>query len=194
MDCLADAKDEDYIFYSDNDEIPNLENINFETNKTKILIFEQRLFYYKFNLFCDLVDWYGTKGCLKKNLISFEWLRQIKPKKYPFYRFDTFFSKIKYTNVKIIDDGGWHFTNLKTPEELYKKMTNFGHYEEFELSRLTINDLRKKISDKKVFYNHFTDKSDQRKWEYDYRLKKIENDLLPEYLQYHQDKYKEWFD
>ena len=27
MDCLVEADDDDYIFYSDNDEIPNLENL-----------------------------------------------------------------------------------------------------------------------------------------------------------------------
>ena len=52
-------------------------------NKDKILIFKQKLFYYKFNLFYDRVDWYGTKGCKKKDLISFTWLREIKAKKYP---------------------------------------------------------------------------------------------------------------
>ena len=38
MDCLNEANDEDYIFYSDNDEIPNFENFDFETNNKKILI------------------------------------------------------------------------------------------------------------------------------------------------------------
>ena len=61
----------------------------------------------------------------------------------------------KYINLDIVNDGGWHFTNLKTPEELYQKLTNFGHHDEFELSGLTVNDLKKKIEEKKVFFNHF---------------------------------------
>ena len=60
---LSEANDDDYILYSDNDEIPNLENFNFETNLSKILIFKQKLFYYKFNLFFDRISWFGTKGC-----------------------------------------------------------------------------------------------------------------------------------
>ena len=36
MECLSEASDEDYIFYSDNDEIPNFENFNFESNQFKI--------------------------------------------------------------------------------------------------------------------------------------------------------------
>ena len=70
LECLTVANDDDYILYSDNDEIPNLKNVNFETNKDKILIFKQKLFYYKFNLFCDRVEWFGTKGCTKKKLNS----------------------------------------------------------------------------------------------------------------------------
>ena len=29
MECLSEASEDDFILYSDNDEIPNLENINF---------------------------------------------------------------------------------------------------------------------------------------------------------------------
>ena len=80
-------------FIVDNDEIPNLENLNFDNIQNKIVIFKQKLFYYKFNLNCDRVDWFGTKGCKKKKIISFSWLREVKAKKYPFFRFDTLFSK-----------------------------------------------------------------------------------------------------
>ena len=62
IDGLSEANEEDYILYSDNDEIPNLENFNFETNLSKILIFKQKLYYYKFNLFFDRISWFGTKG------------------------------------------------------------------------------------------------------------------------------------
>ena len=68
MDYLNEANDEDFIFYSDNDEIPNLENLNFDNIQNKIVIFKQKLFYYKFNLNCDRVDWFGTKGCKKKKI------------------------------------------------------------------------------------------------------------------------------
>jgi beta-1,4-mannosyl-glycoprotein beta-1,4-N-acetylglucosaminyltransferase len=115
---MKEASEEDYIFYSDNDEIPNFDSINLEKNLSKIIIFQQQLFYYKFNLACDWVDWYGTKGCKKKDLNSFSWLREIKTKQYPFFRFDTLFSKKKYKNIKIIDDGGWHFSQLKTPKDI----------------------------------------------------------------------------
>ena len=123
------------------------------------------------------------------------WLRNLKNKQYPFWRLDTLFAKNKYINLDIINDGGWHFTNLKTPEELYQKLSNFGHHDEFELSGLTVNDLKKKIEEKKVFFNHFVDKKNYKeRWNYDYGLKKIENELLPQYLKNNLKKFKEWFD
>ena len=60
------ASGEDYIFYSDNDEIPNLEKLDFNKIKSKFLIFEQKLFYYKFNLLNHRIFWYGTKGVKKR--------------------------------------------------------------------------------------------------------------------------------
>ena len=44
---LSEANDDDLILSSDLDEIPNLTSFNF---KNKITLFEQQVFYYKFNL------------------------------------------------------------------------------------------------------------------------------------------------
>ena len=57
--------------------------------------------------------WIGTKACKKKKLKSLSWLRNIKLKKYPFWRLDTLFSETKQINLDKIKDGGWHFKNLK---------------------------------------------------------------------------------
>ena len=192
--AINEANKEDLIILSDNDEIPNLSSKEFQNNKSDIIIFKQLFFYYKFNLLYDLVPWFGSKACKKKNLKSFVWLKYLKNKKYPFWRLDTYFSDNKSTNVNIVKDGGWHFTNLKTPEDLYKKLTNFGHHDEFELSGLTINDLKKRIEEKKVFYNHFVDKSSLKKWEYEYPLKKIDDELLPHYIQNNKKKFSGWID
>ena len=120
--ALHEADQNDYIIYSDNDEIPNLSKVDFKKNKMKILIFKQKLFYYKFNLAYPRVDWFGTKACKLKDLKNISWLRNIKNKKYNIFRLDTLFSNMKYQNLKIIDEGGWHFSNLKTPEELLKNI------------------------------------------------------------------------
>ena len=193
MEGLSEANDDDFIFYNDNDEIPNFANFDFEANKNKIVMFKQKLFYYKFNLFCDLVDWYGTKGCLKKNLISFEWLRQIKPKKYPFYRFDTFFSKIKYTNVKIVDDGGWHFTRILSPEDIHSKELKAEHHDEYRLSKKDVPRIADMVKRKIINYD-FQAKSNEYKFSKEFKLKTLSIDQMPSFLQQNVKKYNEWFD
>ena len=191
---LRDADDNDLIMISDNDEIPNLNGLDLNEVDNEFIIFEQLFFYYKFNLIYDQLRWSGTKACKKKNLTSFSNLRNLKNKKYPFWRLDTYFSEVKKINLKIISDGGWHFTNLKTPEELFKKLSNFGHHDEFEVSNLDIKKLKEKIDKKEVLYNHFADKKDRSRWDYNYKLKKMDDAFLPKYLVENKSKYKEWFD
>ena len=108
------------------------------------------------------MSWHGSKACKKRKLQSMSWLRNLKNKKYPIWRFDTFFSKTKYSNLEIINDGGWHFTNLKSPEDLFKKMKNAGHHNEFDDSKVTLDFIREKINKHEVFYNHFLDKTDKK--------------------------------
>ena len=194
LKALKESSDEDFIMLSDNDEIPNLNSKDFATNKKDIVLFKQLFFYFRFDLLYDRMHWFGTKGCKKKKLKSLSWLRNIKLKKYPFWRLDTLFSETKQINLQIIQDGGWHFTNLKTPEEMYEKFMNFGHHDEFKLSGLTIEKIREKIKNKEMFYDHFADQSSTNKWKSDYKLKKYDSSLLPKYLSDNQNKYKEWFD
>lgn len=192
--AIENANGEDLIILSDNDEIPNLNSSSFKNTNKNLIIFKQLFFYYKFNLLYDLMPWFGSRACKKKNLKSFSWLKNIKNKKYPFWRLDVYFSNLKSTNVEIINDGGWHFTNLKSPKELFEKMENFGHHDEFDISGITLEDIEKKMREKKVFYNHFADKESQDKWEYEYELKKASLDILPNYLQVNKEKYKNWLD
>ena len=188
---IQDALDDDLVILSDNDEIPNLNSLQFKKSNKKFFIFKQLLFYYKFNLFYDVLPWYGSKACKKKELKSLSNLRNLKNKKYPFWRIDTFFSESKKMNVEIIESGGWHFTNMKNPEDLFEKMKNFGHHDEFEISQLTLEDLKKNINEKVVFYDHFADKSSKNKWRYNYKLKNIDLNLLPDYIIKNKDYYKD---
>ncbi len=194
LKALKDSDDNDFIMLSDNDEIPNLDSNKFLRKTNNIVLFNQLFIYYKFNLLYDKMIWPGTKGCKKGKLKSLSWLRNIKLKKYPFWRLDTLFSDTKYINLDIVENGGWHFTNLKTPEDMFKKFMNFGHHDEFKLSGITIEKIREKINKRELFYNHFADQSSQNKWESNYKLKKIDLSLLPKFLVENRDKYKEWFD
>jgi len=191
---IEQASEDDLIMLSDNDEIPNLSDFVFKKIHNNFIIFEQLFFYYKFNLLYDRMMWFGTKACKKKILKNFSTLRNIKNKKYPFWRLDTIFSDIKQRDVKIINNGGWHFTNLKTPNELFDKLSNFGHHDEFETLNITIESLQEKMKKKEVFYNHFADKEIKNKWSDNYKLKKVENNFLPKYLIENYEKFNEWFD
>ena len=97
---LTKANDDDIILISDVDEIPKIDGVNFDKLNNKIILFKQDMFYYKFNLCLPNFKWTGTKACRKKNLISPQWLRNIKDRKYPFFRLDTFFSDKKYINIR----------------------------------------------------------------------------------------------
>mgnify|MGYP000863200141 CR=1 FL=1 len=193
IDGLSEANEEDYILYSDNDEIPNLENFNFETNISKILIFKQKLYYYKFNLFFDRISWFGTKGCKKKNLQSLSWLRDIKSKKYPIYRLDTFFSNNKYTNVKIIENGGWHFSQVKTPKDIEIKLLNQEHHDEYRLAKEKLPSIADLIKRKSIVYDHKA-KSTDYKFSNEFKLKTLSLNHMPLFLKQNVKKYYEWFD
>ncbi len=190
---IKEATEDDLIILSDNDEIPNLSSNQFKSSKMDIIIFKQLFFYYKFNLLYDRMHWFGSKACKKKKLKSFSWLRNLKNKKYPFWRIDSLFSKTKETNLEIINDGGWHFTNVKSAEDLYEKLSNYGHHNEFEDAGYSLDDVKYQISKKIVNYDHLADKTKAKK-NFEYKLKKVENDILPNYLQLSHKLYKEWFD
>ena len=92
---IDQASENDLIILSDNDEIPNLESKQFQNTSKDIILFKQFFFYYKFNLCLPNFKWFGSKACKKKNLKSLSGLRNIKNKKYPSWRIDTYFSKLK---------------------------------------------------------------------------------------------------
>ena len=192
-EAINEVAEDDLIILSDNDEIPNLGSKSFLKSKKKVILFNQLFFYYKFNLFYDLLPWYGSKACKKKSLKSFSWLNNLKTKKYPFWRIYTYFSENKMVDIEIIKDGGWHFTNLKSPKDLLEKFKNFGHHDEFEESGITLEKLKNYIDEGIVFYNHFADQKDLNKWNFNYKLKKINDDFLPEYLIRNKDKFKDLF-
>ena len=98
---LGNAQDDDLVLISDVDEIPNLQNLKLKEIKNEIILFKQDMFYYKLNLKLPDLIWSGTKGCKKKNFKNPQWLRNIKDKKYPIYRLDTFFSEKKIYELKI---------------------------------------------------------------------------------------------
>ena len=192
---LKMAADNDLILISDVDEIPNLEKVKLKETKNEILMFVQDIFYYKLNRYLPNFQWFGTKGCLKKNLKSPQWLRNIKNKKYSFLRVDTFFSDKKYINKKFINHGGWHFSNLKNAEDLELKLKSYLHHRDYEVEELGKTKIKELMKTNETIYDMFGDKT-SKKYGDDKRrkLEKYEINKLPIFIQKNLEKYKNWID
>ena len=61
---------------------------------------------------------------------------------YKFYRID------KEKSVELFEDGGWHFNNILSPEEISKKLKTFAHIEYSGEKYSNIEVIRKKINDR----------------------------------------------
>ena len=191
LNLLKSAEPNDQVIISDVDEIPNLENINFNEIKNKIILFNQKMFYYKFNLILENMNWHGSKSCKMKNLISPQWLRDVKDKKYPLWRIDALFSEKKYNDVFFVQDGGWHFTNIKTPEEIDKKLRSYLHHIEYDQSNISAKEIDKMIKEKKPVYDLLANSSEA-KFRSQKKLKTVDMNELPIYLQKNKEKFNEW--
>jgi len=173
------AEPEDYIFFSDPDEIPNPEIlINFELKK-KYGIFMQKCFNYKFNLFNSYESpWEGSRVSKKKNLKSINFMRQkIKSKNlnYNFLRID------KEKNIQIFNAGGWHFNNILDPQEISLKLKTFAHSEFSSEEFSSPNVIKEKIEKKIDLFNR------------GHNYKKIEiNETFPKYFLNNLEKYKKF--
>ena len=188
---LERANEKDLIIISDVDEIPNLEKINWNTFKDQIVLFKQDMFYYKLNLRLPDLIWSGSKACRKKYLKSPQWLRNVKDKKYSFFRLDTLFSEKKYINIKFINNGGWHFSNIKTAAEIEYKLKSYLHHREFDLNPISESEIEDIIKDKQAIYDLKVDKKINKIGSGN---KLVEHPLnkLPSYILENIDKYKDW--
>ena len=180
---LRDASDQDIIIISDIDEIPNPEKIIKFNEKKKYAVFKQKHFYYKFNLISKSnPHWFGSRICVKRYLKSPQWLRDLKFKERPFWRLD----KIRLNNI--IDEGGWHFCNLKNPEKLlykYKNLceTNDPHVfkEKIDEKFLNLESIKKNIHQGKDLIGR----------DHDYVSVNID-ESFPRYLLDNKELYKDW--
>ena len=109
------------------------------------------------------------------------------------WRIDILFSNLKYNKVYFADEGGWHFTNIRKPEDLEKKLLNFLHHVDYQQSGLKLEDIKKFRKEKKVMYHHGMDKK-KNKWGEGEKLEKINMDNMPEYIKKNIEKYTSWLD
>tara|TARA_B100001093_G_scaffold481783_1_gene512826 strand:- start:4180 stop:4980 length:801 start_codon:yes stop_codon:yes gene_type:complete len=173
---LKNFDEDDLVMISDLDEIPNPKSIQEFNKENKYGCFVQKNFLYKLNLLNkSQPHWIGTRICKKKDLKSPQWLREIKTKKLPFYKF----YKPKFD--KFIIDGGWHFSSVKSPEGINKKLNSYAEQQWNSNKFKNIETIRDKINQKKDLFNR----------DYDYQTLKID-DSFPEYIKNNQEKLKEY--
>ena len=188
---IKDAEDDDIIIYSDSDEIPNLNNLDFNNIKEKFIIFKQKLFYYKLNLELKNIPWYGSKACKKKYLVDINNLRNLKPKKYPWWRLDTLIKPNKERSVKIVQKGGWHFSQIMNPKQIQIKFLNDEHHDEYELNKLKYAKIKDMVKNKYIIYDHNADQKNlKKKWNNKIFLNKINISQLPIYIKKNLKKYR----
>ena len=190
---LTGANKEDWVIISDLDEIPNLSEIDLKNTKDNLIFFKQNMMYYKFNLKLEDYIWVGSKACKMKNLESPQWIRDIKDRKYSWWRVDTFFSKRKYSNISFVENGGWHFSYLKNPKDIEKKLKSYLHHIDYDLNPVGEKGIQDMIDNKKTIYNI---KADQKENKFDgtNKLNKININLLPSYILENKDKLKDWIE
>ena len=190
---LSDAQEEDWVIISDLDEIPNLSEIKLKNINDNFVFFKQDMMYYKFNLRLENYTWIGSKACKMKNLESPQWIRDIKDRKYSWWRVDTYFSKRKYSNILFVENGGWHFSYLKKPKDIEKKLKSYLHHIDYDMNPVGEKGIQEMINNKKTIYNI---KADQKENKFDgtNKLNKIDINLLPLYILENKDKLKDWIE
>jgi len=173
---LKNCSDNDLVIISDVDEIPDLNKLNLFNKKSRYAVFAQKKFDYKLNLLnVTEGEWLGSKICLKKDLKSPQWLRDLKFKKYPFWRID------KIRDLQIIKDGGWHFSYLQSPQNLLKKISSFSHGERNKPEFANEESIVEKIKMQKNIFD------------LGFSYKKIDIDhSYPKYIIDNKEKLKEW--
>ncbi len=172
---LTDCDPNDLIMISDLDEIPNPEKISDFKKEDKYVCFVQNNYLLKFNLLNTTEPkWYGTRMCRKKDLKSPQWLREIKAKKMPFYKF----YKPKFD--KFIENGGWHFSSVKSAEGIYEKLNSYSEQQFNNEKFKNMEIIKRKIDQKKDLFDR----------NYNFKVLKIDN-TFPKYIYDNKEKLKE---
>jgi len=193
LNGLKEAQPNDWVIISDLDEIPNLEKINFKNVNNKLIFFEQDMMYYKFNLKLENFTWIGSRACKFKHLISPQWMRDIKSKRFRWWRFDTLFSEKKYKDILFLENGGWHFSYLKSPEDIEKKLKSYLHHIDYDQNPLGIKKITEIVKNNKAIYDL---NIDQRKNKFfsNNQLIKVDINLMPNYIKKNTEKFNDWIE
>jgi len=187
---INDCKDDDFVIVSDVDEIikPDLISRVVADDSNAIAIIKQPCFYYYLN--CQSTEVFDKAKMAKfKHIKSPQQLRA-----YPKFSMHNSNKLVRtlfkwYGSIRkricvelgscvIYENGGWHFTYMKSPEEISDKITDFSHTE-YNLDKFTsVDSIQSRMKTFKDPYDR------------NYQLKIIEIDnSFPKYIINNQKKY-----
>jgi len=187
---ISDCKNDDFVIVSDVDEIirPDLISGIVAQNSNAIAIIQQPCYYYYLN--CQSTEVFDKAKMAKLKHIKspqqiraypkfsahnshklvrtlFKWYGSIRKR-----------MCVKFGSCVVHEDGGWHFTYMKSPEEISDKITDFSHTE-YNMDEFTsINSIQSRMKGFKDPYDR------------DYELKIVDiDDSFPDYIVNNQKKY-----
>ena len=89
--------------------------------------------------------------------------------------------------------GGWHFSQLKTPQDIEIKLLNQEHHDEYRLARKNLPKVEDLVKRKTIIYDHKA-KSSEYKFSKEFKLTTLSMNHMPLFLKQNVEKYHEWFD
>ena len=92
-----------------------------------------------------------------------------------------------------MENGGWHFSNIKTAKDIELKLSSYLHHIEFEEDPLSESDINKIMSEKKAIYDLKVDKRIKKMGD-GTKLERYELNKLPIQIQKNIKLYENWLD
>ena len=143
------ADEDDYIMFSDPDEIPNpitLRNLNLKKNLVyfyRICIATNLIFLINMKVHGRELEFVKKKFKINRLYEAKNCLKKLKT---------TILENIQRKSIDIFKNGGWHFNSLLTPEEISLKLKTFAHTEFAKPEYSDVNIIKQNIQQKKDLF------------------------------------------
>ena len=133
LDKIVDG---DQVIISDVDEIPNPDIIKQYINSDRIVVMQQKLFYYHVNCLQNQL-WCGSIMATYPKYESPQWLRNVA----------------RGSNQHVVENGGWHYSYMGGAEKVKLKVENIAESHAIIDSVGDINTIEKKMSIQQDLWN-----------------------------------------
>lgn len=177
-------KHDDWIIYSDCDELIKEDVFSKLSKHQDVYHLQMDLFFYYVNLKLsrqnNVHESYHLNSCFKN---KFHMAKIIKPR---FLNTITHAYEIRQHQISnpypLIENAGWHFSNLGTPERNYNRLMSISHAEENIFKNITLESLQENLKNLKDPLGRPG-----------VRFEVINDSELPKYLIKNKERFKEYF-